>query len=175
MKNKELKTRCDLAYYQVVSDRALAFGGISSYLRYVIDKDLASAKVKKPEREVRKIGNVPLLSTRLSLDEKKRFAALAASEGETMSSYSALLIRNSLRDDALLTKRECESLRGASMQLAAIGRNLNQVVAQLNSGYGNQGKISEKYLETLRSYVKGLDLEVKALVAKSSNRGVMSE
>ena len=84
------------------------------------------------------------------------------------ATYVAVLTRSHLRQLAPLPKEELLALRGSIGELAAIGRNLNQIARAANDGGRLPGSAREEFramlkvCEALRDNTKGL---LKANVA----------
>ncbi len=77
-------------------------------------------------------GKRPSLSVRLFPAEIDQVKEAAAVEGHSIGGWLAGLIRARLKMAPIVTKPEVEALQQASLQLLAVGRNLNTAVRRLS-------------------------------------------
>ena len=77
-----------------------------------------------------------------------------------------------INNTAHFSKEELAELRDANFQLKAIGRNLNQIVTQINSGAISDSKLSQHYIEQLKSFVDKQAKAIVRLVQKTKDRVV---
>jgi len=91
-----------------------------------------------------------------------RLPARSEARGMAPATYAALALRSHLRGGAPLPKAEYVALRQAIDQLAALGRNLNQIARVLNQGGGpalpgrQEVAAMLKVAETLRDHFRAL-------------------
>ena len=99
---------------------------------------------------------------RLRMDDRLLLEARAVARGMRPATYVSVLTRSHLRQLAPLPKDELIALRRSISELAAIGRNLNQIARTANNGGGFPGSAREdframlKVCEALRDNTKSL-------------------
>lgn len=112
------------------------------------------------------------LGVRLTVDEMERLRALADAQGVPVSRLLRRAVREMVNgapdpfDDGVLAMRE------AAKQLAAIGRNLNQLVASLNSGDYAYASDIVASVKDVRAAVEEARSRYARLVEASSKRWV---
>ena len=129
----------------------------------------ATVERRKPEGKV--------LEVRLKLREEDawRASGCARAEGLSRSEYVAVLVGEAMRGvakragtsanrsglgspgQAMALAGMREALVGSTSQIAALGRNVNQIARSLN---GNAGVVSKQNLETLATVVDRVDRHV---------------
>ncbi len=122
-----------------------------------------ATSVRKPSREVRSSGpcNRPIF-VRLRPDDRLLLDARSEARGMRPATYVAVLTRSHLRHLAPLPKDEMQALRRSIGELAAIGRNLNQIAKAANDGGRLPGSAREdframlKVCEALRDHTKAM-------------------
>ena len=109
------------------------------------------ASVRKPSREARGSGgcNRPIF-VRLKHDDRLLLDARSEARGMRPATYVAVLTRSHLRRLAPLPKDELLALRRSISELAAIGRNLNQIAKAANDG----GRVPSSAREEFRAMLK---------------------
>ena len=99
---------------------------------------------------------------RLRTEDRLLLDARAEARGMRPATYVAVLTRSHLRRLAPLPKDEMQALRRSIGELAAIGRNLNQIARAANDGGRLPGSAREEFramlkvCEALRDNTKGL-------------------
>lgn len=99
---------------------------------------------------------------RLRPDDRLLLDARSEARGMRPATYVAILARSHLRQLAPLPKDELLALRRSISELAAIGRNLNQIAKAANDGGRLPGSAREEFramlkvCEALRDNTKGL-------------------
>jgi Bacterial mobilisation protein (MobC) len=97
---------------------------------------------------------------RLRDEDRLLLQARAAARGLRPATYLSVLTRSHLRSLAPLPKDELLALKGCIAELAAIGRNLNQIARAANQG-GQVGPMRDdlrtflRLCMAMRDYVKG--------------------
>jgi hypothetical protein len=148
----------------------------SAWLRALVLRELASVEGEDVERipiaaEVTS-GAHGKLSTesaclnrvhiRLNADDRLLLDARAEARGMRPATYVSVLTRSHLRRLAPLPKDELLALRSCIGQLAAIGRNINQIAKAANTGGQLPGSVREEFramlsvCEALRDHNKAL-------------------
>ncbi|MBX3648558.1 MAG: MobC family plasmid mobilization relaxosome protein [Rhodocyclaceae bacterium] len=116
-----------------------------------------------PSREARSSGarNRPIF-VRLKHDDRLLLDARSEARGMRPATYVAVLTRSHLRHLAPLPKDELLALRRSIGELAAIGRNLNQIARAANDGGRLPGHLREEFramlkvCEALRDHTKAM-------------------
>ena len=102
------------------------------------------------------------LYVRLSPEDRLLLHERAAARGMASATYVSVLVRSHLRSLAPLPKEELITLKRAVSELAAIGRNLNQIARAANQGARVRGvghdefRAILKICEALRDHTKNL-------------------
>jgi hypothetical protein len=119
--------------------------------------------VRKPSRSARKSGgcSLPML-VRLRHDDRLLLDARAEARGMRPATYASVMLRAHLRRLAPLPKDELLALKRCIGELAAIGRNINQIARAANEGGRLPGSAREEFramlmvCEALRENTKEL-------------------
>lgn len=82
-------------------------------------------------------GKEDRVTARFTLDEGRALASLAAKRNMKRGTYLAALFRSHARLGVYLPEAELTALREASRELAALGRNVNQIARALNTSLDN--------------------------------------
>lgn len=108
---------------------------------------------------------------RLNDDELEQFKRAADRLGVKPSRLHRKLIREVSGCGPDFLKEELEPVRDAARQLAAVGRNLNQITRKLNSGEFALG-FSTELVQELAEYVHAATESVREVVQRSGDRWV---
>jgi hypothetical protein len=119
--------------------------------------------VRKPSQRARGSGDCgrPML-VRLRHDDRLLLDARAEARGMRPATYASVLLRAHLRKLAPLPKDELLALKRSIGELAAIGRNINQIARAANEGSRLSGTTREEFramlkvCEALRDNTKAL-------------------
>lgn len=119
--------------------------------------------VRKPSRSARRSGerSLPML-VRLRRDDRLLLDARAEARGMRPATYASVVLRAHLRRLAPLPKDELLALKRSIGELAAVGRNINQIARAANEGdrltsSGREGFLAMlKVCEALRENTKAL-------------------
>jgi hypothetical protein len=121
------------------------------------------ARSRYPARDVRGSGEGSRpVYVRLRHEDRLLLDARAEARGMRAATYVAVLTRSHLRRLAPLPKDEMQALRRSIGELAAIGRNLNQIAKAANDGGRVPGSAREEFramlkvCEALRDNTKAL-------------------
>jgi len=121
------------------------------------------ARAGKPARDVRGSGGCDRpVYVRLRHDDRLLLDARSEARGMRPATYVAVLTRSHLRRLAPLPKDELLALRRSIGELAAIGRNINQIAKAANDGGRLPGSAREEFramlkvCEALRDNTKAL-------------------
>jgi hypothetical protein len=129
----------------------------------------ATVERRKPE------GKVLEVRVKLRLEDARRASECAQAEGLSRSGYLAVLVSEAMREVAERPRTPAnrsglrspglardlagmrEALVASTSQIAALGRNVNQIARSLN---GNSGVVSKLNLETLAAVADKVDRHV---------------
>lgn len=109
------------------------------------------------------------LSITLRKQEIEAVKAAAADEGHTTVGWIAGLLRARLKAQPVFTAAELEALSKATLQLSAVGRNLNSAVYRLHRD--GRWLMEEKALALLGDQVRLVTERMNKVVDKASDRG----
>ena len=139
--------------------------GHSATLRKVIESALRNT----PERS-RTVGpddgwQMVRVCTQLTESERESIRTRTRYHGISRSRWMANVIRAALTREPQFCQDEIEALDRSTFQLAAIGRNLNQIARRLNEGQTHQTLEVEQVSdlrEAIESHVEQVNLLVRA-------------
>jgi len=149
---------------------SLGYSGLTDYMLAIIESRKEQVLVnKKPKLvPVGKVGKI--VSTRVRLDEKQKLSDYCREENEKEGAVILRQVRILLFQEPHFTKEELKSLRNATTQLTAIGRNLNQITAKINSGEITDSILSKAYIVKLKSYIDEQAKMIRGLIRKTKDR-----
>lgn len=124
----------------------------------------SSAAAGLPRLELQRSPRDMRLYVRLDPDDRLLLHERAAARGMPAATYVAVLVRSHLRNLVPLPKQELLALKSAVAELAAIGRNLNQIARAMNQGQRVAGPGREE-LRAMLQVGGALRDHVKALLA----------
>jgi len=105
----------------------------SAFIKQLLDVVLRSVDVAEPQlAPPDKVNRQGRLYLRMEAQDLRLLQARAKTRRMASATYAALALRSHLRGAAPLPKAEYVALRQAVDQLAAVGRNLNQIARALN-------------------------------------------
>lgn len=109
------------------------------------------------------------LSITLKPAEVQAAKDAAKKEGYTIAGWVAALLRARLKQQPILTSEELQALSAATLQLAAVGRNLNSAVYRLH----REGRWvpAELRLKELADQVREVMQRANAVVDRATERG----
>jgi len=167
---------CEAAHRAGVSPSVLARKAIAALLgpttsesEVEVSRPRAAVERRKPE------GKVLEVRVKLCEEDSRRASGCARAEGLSRSEYLAVLVGEAMREVAKRAGTSAnrgglgssapardlaglrEALVGSTSQIAALGRNVNQIARSLN---GNLGLVSKQNLETLATVVDRVDRHV---------------
>ncbi len=108
------------------------------------------------------------LTVRLPRGLKKAVASKAKSTGMTSSRWVAALIQSNLTANPVMTGAEIEALQASTRELAAIGRNINQIARVLNDAFYETEKVRLDKLEELNKAITENRDAIRDLVRASN-------
>ncbi|MBM7073263.1 plasmid mobilization relaxosome protein MobC [Shewanella sp. 202IG2-18] len=111
------------------------------------------------------------ITIRFTSDNLKKIAYKAKEEGyPNQSNWARANVLASLYREPVLTCEEVNSLRESNRQLAAIGRNLNQIARVLNIEFRESDKITKDMIEMLENKIDHHKQKVNDLLNKNCQR-----
>jgi len=113
-----------------------------------------------------------MLNVRLNEEENLRFQRLAEQLQTTRSRLMRKMIREAIGAGPDLLHQELKLIEELAYQLAAIGRNLNQLVRAIHSGKVAVTAADQVAIEAVRAQVEQVDKEVILVIDRSCNRWV---
>jgi hypothetical protein len=136
----------------------------SALLRQLLDVVLRTANVDEPPALVAtdRVNRDARLNVRLEPEDWHLLRERARARGMASATYLSYLARSHLRQAAPLPKAEYTLLKQSVEQLAAVGRNLNQIARAMNQGERTamvgRSELAAmlKVTESLRDHFKGL-------------------
>ncbi|RLV58553.1 plasmid mobilization relaxosome protein MobC [Parashewanella curva] len=117
------------------------------------------------------------ITIRLSTENVQKLDALVQAEGYlSQTSWVTSAVMANLIREPVLTKDEMSELRDSNRQLAAIGRNLNQIARVLNIEFRYSDKITREMIEMLETRINKHTDKVYQLLCQNQRRwGINNE
>ena len=158
-----------------VSPSVLARRAIAALLDPTTRESGAEVSLPAPRATIERgkpEGKVLEVRVKLREEDARRASGCARAEGLSRSEYLAVLVGEAMREVAKRAGTSAnrgglgssapardltglrEALVGSTSQIAALGRNVNQIARSLN---GNSGMVSKQNLETLATVVDRVD------------------
>lgn len=162
-----LSTRVEDAVKEAFEDRAKASNlsaanlleqVVLAFLRLEQPEPSALVSAAAAEGEKRKVW------ASLSVKETQALDELAKEMGWSRSKYLAQLFRVHLSGTPRFSEKELAELRQVTMQLAALGRNVNQIARALNVSLDNANQAQAIHYEQMKQVIELHRAYVKALV-----------
>jgi len=94
----------------------------------------------------------------------------ASAGGMARSTWIRSLVQSNLLNIPIMTDGEVIALAESNRQLAAIGRNLNQIARALNLAYHETGRIKLEQIESVIETIDGHRQHVAALISAAEGR-----
>lgn len=111
------------------------------------------------------------VTVRLTESERVKMLDRAKREGySNATSWTTAIVRASLHQEPVLTNDEVAALRESNRELAAIGRNLNQVARALNIEFRESDKLKQEAIEKLAERIEQHKDQVAALLTRNMSR-----
>jgi hypothetical protein len=136
----------------------------SALIKQLLDIVLRSSGLEEPTvAPPDKVNRQGRLYLRMETQDLRLLQARSEARGMASATYAALALRSHLRGGAPLPKAEYVALRQAIVQLAAVGRNLNQIARVLNQG-GRAQLPGQRELVSMLEIAEALRDHFKALL-----------
>ncbi len=127
----------------------------------------ASGKIERPPHT--------RIELRLSTSERAAVTKLAKVAGTTESQWLVALLRAVLLRGVLAPSEELEALKRSTRELAAIGKNLNQIARHLNADPERAPSVPVAMIEGLAHTIAAHRGQVDALVDQTLERWTLLE
>lgn len=131
-----------------------------------LDKQVPALEETAKEYELRN----KAIHFRTTLSEYSSIKAHATAKGMGTSTWALKLARAHITHQPQLSNDEIAALREASRELAAVGRNLNQVAHAINANLNSHDQASYQLLQSLDTEIARLRSSIKDLVDTNLNR-----
>ncbi|EKF9266343.1 plasmid mobilization relaxosome protein MobC [Escherichia coli] len=116
------------------------------------------------------------LTIRLSARDKDRITERAKAEGFTSrTAWLTAVAMANLNREPVLTESEIQALRTSNRELAAIGRNLNQIAKVLNTEFRESDKLNRQAVLALSEKIDSHREEVAGLLQRNLNKWGIDE
>lgn len=144
-------------------------------IRRILGDSIDTGEGKRPASAVKEGSNN--LTLRLNGSEIRKIERRAEEEGFSFrTSWAVAVLRQALSSAPVLTGDEVKAIRESNRELAAIGRNLNQVAHAINIDPRNEDQITPELFEELRDHLAKHREKVSNLLDLALNRwGVSNE
>lgn len=160
----------ELAKARGVSESALISAVLTAAVNQLSSLDL------RPFRNRDRGGGFEKIDLRLTPDENKRVRKAVKADGlPSRQAWIIALIRGRLMDLPTPGDAELAELRESNRQLAAIGRNLNQIAHAVNIDENNRQRLTGETLEALLGAVQREQRAVQAQVRVTLGRWTTRE
>jgi predicted DNA binding CopG/RHH family protein len=165
--NPIVKARVDPHLRARVSAAARASGLTESeVLRQALHRQLGQDEAEQPAEDTTS-GSPTRMTIRLPHATLQGVKSSAGSAGMAPSRWVASLVQSHVSKTPVLTDAELLTLEAALRELAAIGRNINQIARALNQAHFETERVRLDYLSLLNESITATRDEVRALVRAS--------
>ena len=120
----------------------------------------------EPDAEKAELDRMTVRMPRFLMESVKE---RAKSKGMTLSRFVAALVQSNLMDQPVMTNEELTALLASNRELAAIGRNINQIARSLNEAFHRTEQIRLDKLAALHRTLVENRTVIRALVQASKN------
>jgi len=132
----------------------------------VTGQDTDADQAAKPDPDKAEVDRMTVRMPRFLLEATK---ARAKSKGMAPSRYVAALMQSNLTKQPVMNETELRSLQASSRELAAIGRNINQMAHSLNAAFYETERVRLDKLADVHRAVVENRAAIRALVRASQN------
>lgn len=116
------------------------------------------------------------ITIRLSPKDQQRLLERARAEGyPSRTTWTTALVLAALHKEPVLTDKEIQALRASNRELAALGRNLNQIAKSLHIEFRTSDKLTRETVLALKAHIDRHRQQVAALLDKNMNRWAHDE
>ncbi|MFP3709699.1 plasmid mobilization relaxosome protein MobC [Paraburkholderia sp. SIMBA_009] len=142
----------------------------AQFLRVMVDRVLGEEQPAPPKPSLVERAKRAQVNIGLTPDENHRVAELAAKQGVNRTTWIVNLIRAQTLREQQFSPAELDALMESNRQLAAVGRNLNQIARNLNLDLNASRSVTVEAIETIASEIKQHRRRVSALMDANLNR-----
>lgn len=165
-----LKTLVDSSIKAAFKGRATAAGLSESDLLRVVVRDAMGKAGKVPAAITSSAedAGTDRMTVRMPAFMLKNLRKRAKAMGlSSASRWVASLVQSTLMRDPVMLDAEIEALRASNRELAAIGRNLNQIARALNDNFNETDRLKLQLVDVLQESISDNRLAIRALVRAS--------
>ncbi|MDW1950119.1 MULTISPECIES: plasmid mobilization protein [unclassified Vibrio] len=141
----------------------------SKMIRMMIGK--VAPGVLESETDFQKQPKTNQVNIRLSTSDQKKLTKKAKLEGyPNRTKWTTAVVLRALHQEPVLSESEIAALRESNRELAAIGRNLNQIARTLNIEFREGDRLKLEAVEALTARIEQHKDSVATLINKNMNR-----
>lgn len=142
----------------------------SEFLRLLINRALASVSGERVQIETSEVKDKKI-TVRLEDDDFQKVGAYAEAEGfSNRTVWLRNIVLGKINQEPVLSGGELAALRESNRQIAAIGRNLNQIARSINVEFRESDKLKKEYLDMLGEVIEEHKAFVAAVISVASGR-----
>lgn len=166
-----LKTMVDPAVKTAFKERASSLSLSESDLLRVVVIDAMARSGKTPAAVLPNPDDADIdrMSLRMAAFMLKNVKKRAKAVGMSANSWVASLVQSNLMRDPVMLDEEVEVLRACNRELAAIGRNLSQIVRAMNDNCNETDRLKSQLIDELQEAISDNRAAIHALV-RARNR-----
>lgn len=135
--------------------------------RQILLAHLGDEPISVPVQEPVEVQDYKRLSVYLPLFLHRAVAARAKSNGIKASTWVANLIQSNLTQRPVMLHNEIGALNSSNRELAAVGRNINQIAKALNERPGDVSILNRSYFDALLVAVDKNRNSIRSLLRSS--------
>jgi hypothetical protein len=164
-----LKTMVTPALKSTVKGRAMALSlSESDLLRVVIIESMGNpGKTYAPAPLNAQDAQTDRMTLRMATFMLKNVRKRSKALGMSASRWVASLVQTNLMRDPVMSEVEIEALRASNRELAAIGRNLNQIARALNDNLNETDRLKLPLIDALQDAIKTNRAAISTLIRSS--------
>jgi hypothetical protein len=132
----------------------------------VTGEDTEAVEVLEPDSKKVEIDRMTVRMARFLLEATKE---RARSRGMAPSRYVAALVQSNISKQPVMTDDEIKVLLSTNRELAAIGRNINQIAHALNLAFHETDRVKLGVLNELKGHILESRIAIRGLVRASQN------
>jgi hypothetical protein len=151
----------------------------ASFLRVLIDERLKEVVLDSEESktEIIELSEIERkkVSVILPLFVYKRAMIRGRAKGMKISRWITSIVQSNLTNEPVMTHNEIIHLNASIRELAAIGRNLNQIAKALNENFHETDRLKLSELNALKNVVDHHKEKIRSLVKSSTQSWEINE
>lgn len=162
-----VETGTKTRFRSMARERGLSESGLlRALILAVTGEDEGAGQAIEPDAEKADTDRMTVRMPRFLMEGTK---ARARSKGMAPSRWVTALVQSNLTRQPVMSDDGLAGLLASNRELAAIGRNLNQIARALNSAFHETERVKLEKLAELRQAITVNRLAVRALVRASQN------